>query len=174
MSKYYYLVAQLPFLRFAEESYMSKEHFLIEAKKWLKDEDFLMLAKAKINFYQPQSRDSKVLRDYKNFEQSLAQKIADFRISKGAAFSSFGAQKTSENNFGNGIDLNLNEGTPLDIEVRLLKVRWKFIENLEGGHVFDLEALILYFLKLQILERLFIFNKEKGTIAFDSLCAIAL
>ena len=53
-------------------------------------------------------------------------------------------------------------------------MRWQFIENLEGGHIFDLEALILYFLKLQIQKRLFTFNKEKGEAIFDELSAITL
>ncbi len=161
-------------MKFAEKSYIDREYFLAEAKKWLKDKDFLMLSQVSINIFQPHYKDSKVLRDYKNFEQTLRREIASFRISKGAGVFTSGGKINPELNFESGLNLNLSEGTPLEIEIRLLKVRWQFIENLEGGHIFDLEALILYFLKLQIQKRLFTFNKEKGEAIFDELSAITL
>lgn len=147
---------------------------MAEAKKWLKDKDFLMLSQVNINIFQPHSKDIKVLRDYKDFEQSLRRKIASFRISKGGGISGVEGKASPELNFESGLNLNLSEGTPLEIEIRLLRVRWQFIGGLEGGHIFDLEAFILYFLKLQILERLLNFNKEKGAIIFDEVSAITL
>ncbi|OQX85433.1 MAG: hypothetical protein B6D55_07450 [Candidatus Omnitrophica bacterium 4484_70.2] len=66
------------------------------------------------------------------------------------------------------------EDTPLEIEKYLLQLRWRFIEEKEVGHYFDLSFLILYFLKIQILERLFTFNKEKGKVKFNLLCKVNL
>ena len=172
MDKYYYFIAQLPFLKFTEKSYAEEEYFLTEAKKWLKDKDFLMLSQVNINFFQPKDKDNKVLRDYKDFERFLRQKIASFRAPGGMALAK--GKTSPELTFGDGFNLNLRENTPLEIEVGLLRLRWQFIENLEGGHIFDLEALILYFLKLQIQKRLFTFDKEKGTAVFDELSAAAL
>ena len=172
MDKYYYFVAQLPFLKFAEKGYVDEEYFLTEAKKWLRDKDFIMLSQVNINFFQPQDEDNKVLRDYKDFERALRQKIASFRASKGMALPK---EKVSPGFIlGDEFIQSLRENTPLEIEVGLLKLRWQFIENLEEGHIFDLEALILYFLKLQIQKRLFTFNKEKGTAVFDELSAVTL
>jgi len=172
MDKYYYFVVQLPFLKFTEKSYAEEEYFLTEAKKWLKDKDFLMLSQVNINSFQPQDEDSKVLGDYKDFERSLRQKIASFRTPEGMVLPK--GKTSPELAFGDGFNLNLRENTPLEIEVGLLRLRWQFIENLEGGHIFDLEALILYFLKLQIQKRLFTFDKEKGTAVFDELSAVVL
>lgn len=52
---------------------------------------------------------------------------------------------------------------PLEAENLLNDVRWAFADELGVGHFFDFEALLVYSLKLQILERQRIFTREKGT-----------
>lgn len=159
MDKYYYFVSQLPFLTFGQESYIDKEGFLGEAKKWLSDKDFSSVSGVSLNDFYPRDGDSEVLANYKNFERALREEISRFR--------------RNESRIGSSFDLNLNQGTPLEIEKALLHLRWEFIESLEGGHFFDLEILILHFLKLQVLERLFTFDRDKGTVVFDKLCEVA-
>lgn len=159
MDKYYYFVSQLPLLIFGEKAYVGSENFLVEAQKWLSDKDLSAVLKVSINDFYTKGDDNKTLKKYKDFERSLREEIASFR-SKG----------NQEIGFSN---LNLREGTPLETEQRLLLLRWKFIEGLEEGHFFDLDILILYFLKLQVLERLLSFNKEKGIVRFDKLCEVA-
>jgi len=56
----------------------------------------------------------------------------------------------------------VREGDPLTVEKNLLLWRWQFLDSLEFGHYFDLEFLIMYYLRLQILKRLFTFNKKIG------------
>lgn len=158
MDKYYYFVSQLPFLTFGQESYIDKERFLDEAKKWLADKDFLMISGVSLNDFYPRDGDSEVLAKYKDFEMTLREEVASFRRNESRAGTSF--------------NLNLNEGTPLEIERTLLRLRWEFIESLEEGHFFDLEILILHFLKMQVLERLLTFDREKGTAVFDKLCEV--
>ena len=68
----------------------------------------------------------------------------------------------------------IDKGTPLDIERKLLFSRWAWIENKEEGHYFDLDFLLMYFIKLQILERLFTFDAQKGKERFMLLCESAL
>ncbi len=64
------------------------------------------------------------------------------------------------------------EPTPLLMERKLEKKRWDFIEEKEFGRYFDINTLILYFLKLQILERLSLFEKEKGKARFERLSEV--
>ncbi|MBU2250847.1 MAG: DUF2764 domain-containing protein, partial [Candidatus Omnitrophica bacterium] len=68
-----------------------------------------------------------------------------------------------------GFNLVVDNSSPLEAERKLLLLRWNFIQEQESGHHFDLTWLILYFLKLQILERLFSFDKDKGLVLFDQL-----
>ena len=159
MDKYYYFVSQLPLLIFGQESYIDKERFLDEAKKWLSDKDFSTISGVSLNDFYPRDGDNEVLAKYKNFERNLREEIASFR-------------KNESHGRATSLNLNLNEGTPLEIERTLLHLRWEFIESLEEGHFFDLEILILHFLKLQALERLLTFDREKGTAVFDKLCEV--
>jgi len=161
MSKYYYFVAQLPLLTFGQEYYATREYFLDQSKKWLSDKDFVIISDVNLDDFYLKENDNKVLAKYKKFEKTLREEIFVFRKNdkQGGTFSS-------------NLKLNLGEGTPLEIEKRLLKLRWEFIESLREGHFFDLEILIIYFLKIQVLERLFTFDREKGAVIFDKLCEV--
>ena len=159
MDKYYYFVSQLPFLTFGQESYIDRERFLDQAKNWLSDKDFSSVSSVSLDDFYPRDGDKEVLAKYKNFERTLREEIASFR--------------KNESYTGISFNLNLNQGTPLEIERRLLNLRWEFIESLEQGHFFDLEILVLHLLKIQVLERLLTFDREKGTAVFDKLCEVA-
>ena len=63
----------------------------------------------------------------------------------------------------------LKEGNPLEIEKKLLLHRWELIEEKEKTHYFDLGFLILYYIKLQILRRLSLFDKEEGRQVFEGI-----
>ena len=160
MDKYYYFVAQLPFLIFGENDYIDRERFLDEARKWLSEKDFSIIFQVSLDDFYPRDNDRDVLSKYKKFERALREEIVLFRKNESQVGTS-------------SFKLNLNQGTPLEVEKRLLRLRWKFLESLEPGHSFDLEILIIYFLKIQVLERLFTFDKEKGTVVFDKLCEVA-
>ena len=49
----------------------------------------------------------------------------------------------------------------------LLRHRWSLLDDFEVGHYFDIERLIIYYLKLQILWRKQQFNREDGTNVFE-------
>jgi len=163
MGKYYYFVAQLPFLQFDKEPSITRATFLKEAKKWLSKEDFKQLVKTNIDSFAIDVDDSEILKAYKKFENTLREEIALVR-------------RTSKKNIDfkalEIIDSSLLEVNPLEAERKLFKLRWGFIESQEKDHFFDLGLIILYFLKLQILEHLFTFDKEKGLEVFDSLCEV--
>jgi len=165
MDKYYYLSSQLPFLRFNEKTSIDQSSFLAEARKWLDEKEFLILSGVDINDFSEKVGDPDKLKEYKYFEKTLREDIAIFR----------GAKKKGSGYKPKKFSLtDVLKGTPLDIEKKLLMTRWGLVEQLEESHYFDLEFLILYFLKLQILQRLFSFDKEKGITIFDKLCEVTL
>ena len=55
----------------------------------------------------------------------------------------------------------------LEAEKLLDRTRWQFLDDLSGGHYYDLEFLICYGLKLKILERHHEHKSLKGNDAFD-------
>lgn len=157
MDKYYYLIAQLPFLRFEEKAYISKESFLEEAKKWLSDKDFKEITKAGLDDLKSKGA-SFFLREYKKIELTLRKELASYRQKK--------------ENQPRGFDKNLLEGNPLEIEKKLLFWRWQKVDELAQDFSFSREAVLAYFIKLQILEKLSEFDKKKGTEKLDSLSEV--
>lgn len=69
--------------------------------------------------------------------------------------------------------LALTEGTPLEKEIQLMQLQWKKLEELATGHHFDLDALIIYKLKLMILDRWWTFDEEKGFRHFNQVIQAA-
>ena len=161
MDKYYYLVATLPFLKFNEKTYLNRKSFLEEASKWLTPRDFDILCKVDLDDFYSKREDCVIVKEYKGFEKILREEIAAIR------------KKQEKETTRELIKGQLLEGSPLDIEKKLLRFRWDFIEEKEQDNYFNLEFLVMYFLKLQILERLFTFDKDKGTAAFDVLSEIS-
>lgn len=161
MDKYYYFIAQLPFLKFKEKPLLGRRAFLDEALKWLSAKEFALLASADTNNFYSQGQDKGLLIEYKEFEKSLRQAVASRR-------------KGPKSGFIMPLELQniLSQSNPLEAEKKMLALRWQFIEEKEVGHYFDLDFLVCYHLKLQILERLFIFDKEEGTKTFDQLSEV--
>lgn len=160
MSNYYYLAAQLPLLAFERHTYINRTVFLEEARKWLVHRDFLILSGVNMNNFFPEKNDTSLLGQYKRLERALREDLVAIRK----------AEKTA----GPVLTPSIMEGNPREIEIKMLKLRWDFLEDREFRHHFDRDFLIIYFLKLQILERIFTFNKEKGREVFDQLCGVKL
>jgi hypothetical protein len=56
----------------------------------------------------------------------------------------------------------IDDRSPLRVEMNLLRTRWAFLDQEAGGHPFDLTALIVYGLKLQLLMRRYRFDAAEG------------
>ncbi|MCF7873470.1 MAG: DUF2764 domain-containing protein [Candidatus Omnitrophica bacterium] len=162
MDKYYYLIAQLPLLKFREQNYLDKNSFLEEAKKWLTKEDFIKLQEADLDDLEKKGK-NRFLQEYKEFELSLRKELAAYRQSK-----------KSKQEYGPRLILEkkLLEGNPLEVENKLFFYRWQELSERSKEYVFNLEAVIAYFLKLQILEKVLSFDKKEGTKKFDSLTEV--
>ena len=58
---------------------------------------------------------------------------------------------------------------PLEKEKRLYEARWRYLEELGTNIFFTLESLIVYYLKLQLLEKLEQFDRERGEEKFSAI-----
>ena len=165
MDKYYYLIAQLPFLYFDKETYIDIDSFLEEARKWMRKGDFNCLKVIDINHTHLRKSDHPVQKTYKEFENRLRTELAEFRKARkeGHGFKSdlFPETITKEKN-------------PLEAEKELMRIRWEFIEELKTSHHFDFGFLVLYYLELQILARLESFDKEEGMQKFKQYTEVEL
>ena len=161
MYNYYYLVSSLPYLQFEKGISVSVEEFIFECEKWLVDRDLKILQGVNIDSMDLDIKDFFVVKKWKEFNKDLKEDLAKVRASKKSLVGEKVSSRYRE---------IFEENTPLLMEKRMERIRWDFIEQSESWYGFDINRLVLYLLKLQILERLAGFNKENGEKMFDKLC----
>ncbi len=165
MDKYYYFVSQLPALQFGKETPISVEKFLNEASQWLTANDFKLLLKANEIKMPVEKVENRVLQQYFEFDAQVRSDIAHWRY----------AQRREEDFKPSTLSASfMKEGNPLEIEIRIMEKYWNFIDEMERDHHFDITFIIIYFIKLKLLFRLFVFNKETGLQKFGKFCEVAL
>lgn len=59
--------------------------------------------------------------------------------------------------------------SPLSGEDALNQARWAFLDEIEPGHYFDLERIVIHYLRLQILARRRLFSRREGEERFNRL-----
>jgi len=59
--------------------------------------------------------------------------------------------------------------TPLGSEDELNHARWALLDSLESGFFFELERVIIYYIKLQIIERRSFFKRDLGEEQFHAV-----
>jgi hypothetical protein len=59
--------------------------------------------------------------------------------------------------------------SPLQAEDTLNRARWRYLDELEVGHYFDIDKILVYALRLQILARKALFEAEKGREMFEKV-----
>lgn len=171
MDKFYYIVAQLPSLVFDMDLPISRKDFLAETKKWMSKRDYLALSvvdletiawsKERVNRLDR----SQVLRRFKAAEIRLRSALAEWRKSRIEGRQGRPADEIA--------DL-LEEGNPLQIEKKLLLRKWETLDELEKDHDFDLDFLIIYLLRLQILEKSARFVADEGMRIFMDVLGMDL
>jgi hypothetical protein len=160
MDKYYYFIAQLPTLFFRKEPDITIDRFMNEAEKWLDPNDFEILCSLDLQSVAINRGEPADLKKYKNFENDLRTDIAAFR----------GAQRKDLEYKPSSFPLSaIKEGNPLEVEIRFMEFRWQFLDEMEREHHFDFTNVVIYFLKLLLLQRYFTFEKEKGLQRFQML-----
>ena len=170
---YIYLLSSLPYLDFERKPPLSCEDFLercfplIEAKARTQLEQ----VRTRVEGANPARSSNPALRAWYAFENTLRNELVKTRAKTlNRPAESF--LRTEGGFHGASLDLlplALDDPSPFRVEMNLLKMRWDFLTRLEGEHVFNLSALMLYGLKLQLLERRASFGKEKGRQILQSL-----
>jgi hypothetical protein len=157
------MIAQLPALVFDKPSYMTVSLFMEEAGKWMSRRDLKKMTSVELMDPTVSKNHSETIRRVQQFESRLRQELAEWR----QAAKNGGEAKPES--FPVSV---LKEGNPLQVEKKLLHLRWQFIENMEPDHHFDLDFLMLYYLKLQILRKLSEYDKDKGMERFQQISKV--
>jgi hypothetical protein len=164
INKYYYLISSLPYLRFAQESPIANGALLLECRKWLSGKAMRILEGVSISDFTPNQDDAPIIKIWKEFDLNLRKELV---------FARNNVKHNRREKPAPFAKIILEQAHPLLMEQELERIRWSFLDSLEAGNFFDINFLVVYFLKVQILERLRMFNKEKGSRAFESICEAA-
>ena len=133
-----------------------------QAAKWLSGKEFIELKALSLSMSEPGDATG-VLREYKEFDSKLRSELAHWRKT---------IKTGSEYKIQSQLATVVLEPDPLEAEKKILHIYWRHIEELEVGKFFDLDYLRLYVLKLCILERFFMFDKEQGAKVFEKLSGV--
>ncbi len=170
MSHYYFTVASLPHLSYDMENSPEIDEFLTICEENLKGKDLEIVKSSLIDDLQREKTGTGILDSWYGWEKNLRNKLVLLRAKKLKLDPEEFLVDTPELLSGEHVTREAFEHeSPLAAEDILNWERWSFLNELELGHYFDLEKLIIYYLKLQILTRKRSFNKETGTAKFNDI-----
>ena len=170
MKNYYYTVAALETIRLEEKAPTSEEKFLQFAEDTMDAKDYQVLLKSRWGRTEPTGMPfaDRIL----SFEKELRLELAKARVLK-LDFELAQALPVSDGNYAllEQVRAVMALDSPLDRERSLNNLRWSFLEEMGAGHFFDLEALVVYYLKLQLALRQAKFQEELGRESFTKAYA---
>lgn len=140
----------------------------VEVEKFLrpKQRDYFRLVQLNtIHWTKFHNSPFSVISEFSQFMYSLKSELRQFRMTRKLDSSS--AAKAYEL-------LPEPLENPLKAEKQLLQIQWQKLEDLSLDHFSDFSALLLYKLKLQLLERWWSFNREIGLKKLEDCTKIAL
>ena len=170
MAQYYYLVASLPLLFYDSESFPSREDFLATCRQHITPRHYRLLVSASTRDLQPTAPACKILDLWRQWEIALRNELVRLRAKdRGREAQAYlvdspgviAPQIIAREAFG--------QESPLQAEDTLNRARWNYLDELEVGHYFDIEKILVYALRLQILARKALFDEDKGREMFDKV-----
>ena len=167
MAQYYYTVSALPYLTYDGGLRLSIDDFLSLCRDTLSPLDWSILEKIGLRGSFESGNGTHAA--WTVFETALRGEIAKLRAQKRGAESDAPRQGALSALVIDTARAAVNEISPTAAEDLLLRTLWRFLDELEVGHHFDLDKIILYYLRLRILELKDLRNKEKGREEFTRL-----
>ena len=164
MSQYYYFVASLPILALDIKPPLSLSDFLQSCEQHLSSEDYSLIRAIILNENISSESASGVFGRWVQFNHRLRNQLAVFRAKK---FNKDPA-KYIRGEFEEDYHLTVmisdasRSSDPLTAEKFLDRARWAFLDELATGYYFEFEAVMIYGLKLQMLERYQEIGSPKG------------
>ena len=171
-NQYYYTVSSLPMLMWDSDKFMTESEFLYACESTVAEKDFETLKASLLIPVQGAVVTNPVLRSWYDWENTLRSELVKLRAAKKGT----DAEKYISDNPGEAGVVEIareafNQASPLDGEKILDQARWDYLDMLEAGHMFDIGKLIIYYLKLQLLNRRAVLNKDKGQQEYEKIYA---
>jgi hypothetical protein len=170
MGTYYYLAASLPMLHIhMAQPPLSGVSFLELCGRFVTPADLREISQASLisNEIHPESG---VLRQWQEIDQELRNELVRIRAKRmNIDPGPYLRPGTPAHLWAERLRDIFEEFTPLRAEHHLMKLQWGILDDLESGHQFDRDFLVVYHIKLQILERKASFDAHRGMKRLESI-----
>ena len=170
---YYYLGASLPMIDFGGECPLSVEDFLEDCRRLLAPGDFRRVRA--VLFGEDESLDgnggSFVYRQWMDFQRRFLNEQAWFRAEEKGVdpWKFIEGEHYSDPFLREAVQQAAKMENLLEAERFLDKIRWQYLDDLSSGHYYDLDFILTYAVKLQILERHQRLASYRGREIFDRM-----
>lgn len=170
MAAYYFQVASLPMLLWDRKAPFSLDHFISLLGSGVSPVDQEAILACTIDGSLPKGKMSSLGKSYWTLEKSLRNELVRLRSNSKAKEGKADLVEPEENPYVVEVAANaFKAASPLEAERVINQWRWKMIDELQSGHLFDADFLTGYYLKLQLLVRMNQFDLEKGKVHFQSI-----
>nr|WP_319509175.1 DUF2764 family protein [uncultured Draconibacterium sp.] len=143
-----YLMTSLPSLSLGEAPPITIDEFNDDAKRQLSSRHFKALQSVDI-----QKLDAKVgVKSISSLINSLKEDLSEVREAKAQN------RQAKPERMPNA----LLRGNPMEREMNILQWQWEELQDIEAGKTFTLTEVLVYKLKLQLVERLYSFDEIRG------------
>lgn len=178
MANYYYFVSSLSLLAYDQVPALTPAAFDAMCQEQLSREDYELVHHSHLagfNNFDNVKTKNPVLNKWYYWEINLRNELVKLRAQKQNRDAAkylhqapyvFGADSIANEAF--------NQPQPLATEEVLDQARWSLLGDLENGHFFDIEKIIIYALKLQLLDKKRNRTANQGKEFFDHMIATKL
>ncbi|MBK3517732.1 DUF2764 family protein [Carboxylicivirga marina] len=152
MSNLVYLMCSLPSLKFGQAPPITMAEFTEDAKSQLSAKHFKKLEP--VDIYKATDSKGKVsLKSIAVMLSDMKQDMSELREAK--------SQKRTPSLVR--LPLTVVNANPLEREKLIMRWQWEELDTIQAGETFTLTEVMVYKLRLQILDRLNSFDKERGS-----------
>ena len=168
---YYYFSASLPMIEWEGKLPMSSDEFLLDCERLLADADYTVIQRVIGENDTIEETGNKTADSWNQFSRNFRNEMAWFRakrLNKDPLGSIRGSMETDP--FLRQI---LHEAAKipnlLEAQKMLDRASWQFLNDLEKGHYYDFDYIIIYGLKLKIMQRHQEYHSPNGRAIFDEI-----
>jgi len=167
---YYYFAASLPMIEWEGKLPMTVEDFLSETRRLLTDEDSDLIRRL-LQDDDTVETANEAARLWVRFNRNFRNEMAWFRAQRANKdpLKSVRGTKEDEPSLRDIVRGASKMPDLLEAEKLLDRTCWQFLSDLAAGHYFDLEYVIVYGLKLKILERHQVYHSPEGKAVFNDI-----
>lgn len=169
---YFYFAATLPMITWDSRPPMTGEDFLSECRRLMNEQDYMIVNRIVCEEADLESPTGNYTADaWIHFNHHFRNELAFFRAQRAGKdpIKYIRGSKSHEPQIREVVHQASKMPNLMEAQRLLDKFCWDFLTDLEAQHYYDLESILVYGLKLKILERHQEYNSPKGRSVLDEL-----